>query len=156
MPPAGHQHPLLENASIEGAKSVLVNLAGSTPLPCRVPGCSGIVTERCADDALVIAGQALTRNWVTVSRLLWLLRVSSARDVVGAELADMDMVKRRYAASAKRDTARMRSLQPARKNESTRIASIQVNRLQIAETARQRTASNANDYNIPAVRVLPQ
>jgi cell division protein FtsZ len=52
-------NPLLENASIEGAKSVLVNLAGSDNLTLQeYQDVVELVTEKCAEDALVIAGQA--------------------------------------------------------------------------------------------------
>ena len=149
-------NPLLENASIEGAKSVLVNLAGSDTLTLQeYQDVVELVTERCADDALVIAGQAFNpelgdRIKVTVVATGF----ERKEDVVGAELADMDMVKRRYAASAKRDEGRNEeALQPARKNEEQPdIASIQVNRWQdLQKQLGKGPAANANDYNIPAV-----
>jgi cell division protein FtsZ len=149
-------NPLLENASIEGAKSVLVNLAGSDTLTLQeYQDVVELVTERCADDALVIAGQAFNpelgdRIKVTVVATGF----ERKEDVVGAELADMDMVKRRYAASAKRDDGKNEeALQPARKNEEQPdIASIQVNRWQdLQKQLGKGPATNANDYNIPAV-----
>ena len=149
-------NPLLENASIEGAKSVLVNLAGSDTLTLQeYQDVVELVTERCADDALVIAGQAFNpelgdRIKVTVVATGF----ERKEDVVGAELADMDMVKRRYAASAKRDDGKKEeALQPARKNEEQPdIASIQVNRWQdLQKQLGKGPATNANDYNIPAV-----
>lgn len=149
-------NPLLENASIEGAKSVLVNLAGSDTLTLQeYQDVVELVTERCADDALIIAGQAFNpelgdRIKVTVVATGF----ERKEEVVGAELADMDMVKRRYAASAKRDEGRNEeALQPARKNEEQPdIASIQVNRWQdLQKQLGKGPAANANDYNIPAV-----
>ena len=62
-------NPLLENASIEGAKSVLVNLAGSDSLTLQeYQDVVELVTERCADDALIIAGQAFNPSSGTASR----------------------------------------------------------------------------------------
>jgi len=149
-------NPLLENASIEGAKSVLVNLAGSDTLTLQeYQDVVELVTERCADDALVIAGQAFNpelgdRIKVTVVATGF----ERKEDVVGAELADMDMVKRRYAASAKRDDGKNEeALQPARKNEEQPdIASNQGNRGQdLQKQPGKGPPTNANDYNIPAV-----
>ena len=52
-------HPLLENASIDGAKSVLVNLAGGDGLTLQeYQDVVELITENCAEDALIIAGQA--------------------------------------------------------------------------------------------------
>ncbi len=52
-------NPLLESASIDGAKSVLVNLSGGDSLTLQeYQDVVELVTENCADDALIIAGQA--------------------------------------------------------------------------------------------------
>ncbi|MGI6433198.1 MAG: cell division protein FtsZ [Sphaerochaetaceae bacterium] len=52
-------NPLLENATIDGAKSVLVNLAGGDGLTLQeYQDVVELITENCADDALIIAGQA--------------------------------------------------------------------------------------------------
>jgi cell division protein FtsZ len=52
-------NPLLENASIEGASSVLVNLAGGDGLTLQeYQDVVELITENCAEDALIIAGQA--------------------------------------------------------------------------------------------------
>ncbi len=52
-------NPLLENASIEGASSVLVNLAGGDGLTLQeYQDGVELITENCAEDALIIAGQA--------------------------------------------------------------------------------------------------
>ena len=51
-------NPLLENASIEG-RSVLVNLAGGDGLTLQeYQDVVELITENCAEDALIIAGQA--------------------------------------------------------------------------------------------------
>lgn len=148
-------NPLLENASIEGAKSVLVNLAGSDNLTLQeYQDVVELVTERCADDALIIAGQAFNpelgdRIKVTVVATGF----ERKEEVVGAELADMDMVKRRYA-SAKRDEGKNEgSSQPVKKpDDQADVASIQVNRWQdLQKQLGKGPSTNANDYTIPAV-----
>lgn len=56
---AAINNPLLENASIDGAKSVLVNLAGGDGLTLQeYQDVVELITENCAEDALIIAGQA--------------------------------------------------------------------------------------------------
>lgn len=52
-------NPLLESTTINGAKSVLVNLSGGDNLTLQeYQDVVEIVTESCAEDALIIAGQA--------------------------------------------------------------------------------------------------
>ncbi|AEC01876.1 cell division protein FtsZ [Parasphaerochaeta coccoides] len=52
-------NPLLESTTIDGAKSVLVNLSGGDNLTLQeYQDVVEIVTESCAEDALIIAGQA--------------------------------------------------------------------------------------------------
>ncbi len=56
---AAINNPLLENASIDGASSVLVNLAGGDGLTLQeYQDVVELITETCAEDALIIAGQA--------------------------------------------------------------------------------------------------
>lgn len=148
-------NPLLENASIEGAKSVLVNLAGSDNLTLQeYQDVVELVTERCADDALIIAGQAFNpelgdRIKVTVVATGF----ERKEEVVGAELADMDMVKRRYASAKREEGKGEGSSQPAKKpDDQADVASIQVNRWQdLQKQLGKGPSTNANDYTIPAV-----
>lgn len=52
-------NPLLENASIDGAKSVLVNITGGDNLTLQeYQDVVELITENCAEDALIIAGQS--------------------------------------------------------------------------------------------------
>ncbi|MFA6890570.1 MAG: cell division protein FtsZ, partial [Sphaerochaetaceae bacterium] len=52
-------NPLLENASIAGAKSVLVNLSGSENLTLQeYEDVVELITQNCDENALIIAGQA--------------------------------------------------------------------------------------------------
>jgi len=56
---AAINNPLLENAKIEGAKGILVNLAGSDDLTLKeYQDVVEIITQNADDDALIIAGQA--------------------------------------------------------------------------------------------------
>lgn len=52
-------NPLLENTDIDGAKSVLVNIAGGDNLTLQeYQDVVELITENCAEDALIIAGQS--------------------------------------------------------------------------------------------------
>ena len=146
-------NPLLENASIEGAKSVLVNLSGSDNLTLQeYQDVVELVTEKCSDDALIIAGQAFNpelgdRIKVTVVATGF----ERKEEVVGAELADMEMVKRRLSASAKSSEE---TPSPAAKKveENEEVAAIQVNRWQdLQKQIGKGPSTNTNDYSIPAV-----
>ncbi len=56
---AAINNPLLENAKIDGAKSVLVNLSGGDGLTLQeYQDVVELITEKCDEDALIIAGQA--------------------------------------------------------------------------------------------------
>jgi cell division protein FtsZ len=148
-------NPLLENASIEGAKRVLVNLAGSDSLTLQeYQDVVELVTERCADDALIIAGQAFNPELGDRIKVTGVATgFERKEDVVGAELADIDMVKRRYATAKREDGKSEESSQPAKKSEEqSEVASIQVNRWQdLQKQLGKGPNTNANDYTIPAV-----
>lgn len=97
---AAISNPLLENASIDGAKSVLVNLSGGDNLTLQeYQDVVEIITANCAEDALIIAGQAFNpelgdRIKVTVVATGF----ERKEDVVGAE-TESDMPRRRFEAS---------------------------------------------------------
>ncbi len=56
---AAISNPLLENASIEGAKSVLVNICGSDNLTLQeYQSVNELIQKHCAEDALIISGQS--------------------------------------------------------------------------------------------------
>ncbi len=147
-------NPLLENASIEGAKSVLVNLAGGDSLTLQeYQDVVELVTEKCSDDALIIAGQAFNpelgdRIKVTVVATGF----ERKEEVVGAELAEMDMVKRRYASKGTEGTAEEKAPAAPKKEETGDEGAIQVNRWQdLQKQLGKGPSSNSNDYSIPAV-----
>ncbi len=94
---AAISNPLLENASIDGAKSVLVNLSGGDNLTLQeYQDVVEIITENCAEDALIIAGQAFNpelgdRIKVTVVATGF----ERKDDVVGAEVG-ADIPRRKF------------------------------------------------------------
>ena len=144
-------NPLLENASIEGAKSVLVNLSGSDNLTLQeYQDVVELVTEKCSDDALIIAGQAFNpelgdRIKVTVVATGF----ERKEEVVGSELADMELVKRRLGSTVK-SNEEVASKKGEEIDKSA--AAIEVNRWQdLQKQLGKGPAANSNDYSIPAV-----
>lgn len=148
-------NPLLENASIDGAKSVLVNLAGSDTLTLQeYQDVVEIITERCAEDALIIAGQAFNpelgdRIKVTVVATGFERRP----EVNGSEISEMEAIQRRYAATNRGGEAL--ESEPAAASpskEDAGVGSIQVNRWQdLQKQIKKVPVGKDDDYSIPAV-----
>ncbi len=153
-------NPLLENASIDGAKSVLVNLAGSDNLTLQeYQDVVELITANCSEDALIIAGQAFNpelgdRIKVTVVATGF----EPKAEVVGAE-PDTESAVRRFVQEPPRENPAVRSPFAAKepepqaqpiKSAPTDAEAITVNRWQdLQQQLGKRT--NSNDYSIPAV-----
>ena len=155
-------NPLLENASIDGAKSVLVNLAGSDNLTLQeYQDVVELITENCAEDALIIAGQAFNpelgdRIKVTVVATGF----EPKTDVVGAE-ADTESAVRRFVNNSEtpRESAHIDIRQPQKESvqppkpqaPATDAEAITVNRWQDLQQQLGKRGVQPNDYSIPAV-----
>lgn len=148
-------NPLLENASIDGAKSVLVNLAGSDNLTLQeYQDVVELITANCAEDALIIAGQAFNpelgdRIKVTVVATGF----EPKGEVVGSEI-ETESASRRFANFDNAFQAPKVEFeskpQVAPKPAPTDADAITVNRWQdLQQQLGKRSASN--DYSIPAV-----
>ncbi|HPY11595.1 MAG TPA: cell division protein FtsZ [Sphaerochaeta sp.] len=139
-------NPLLENASIEGATSVLVNLAGSDNLTLQeYQDVVELVTAQCAEDALIIAGQAFNpelgdRIKVTVVATGF----DRKESVIGAESSEHETTQRRFTASERGEEKS--------EERSDDVAAIQVNRWQDLQKQLGKAVNPAStDYSIPAV-----
>lgn len=153
-------NPLLENASIDGAKSVLVNLAGSDNLTLQeYQDVVELITENCADDALIIAGQAYNpelgdRIKVTVVATGF----EPKTDVMGGE-ADTESAVRRFVNNEQPKEQQYHIDQRAQKPEVSQppktsvsdAESITVNRWQDLQLQLGKRGVQPNDYSIPAV-----
>lgn len=153
-------NPLLENASIDGAKSVLVNLAGSDNLTLQeYQDVVELITENCADDALIIAGQAYNpelgdRIKVTVVATGF----EPKTDVMGGE-ADTESAVRRFVNNEQSKEQQYHIDQRAQKPEASQppktsvsdAESITVNRWQDLQQQLGKRGVQPNDYSIPAV-----
>lgn len=154
-------NPLLENASIDGAKSVLVNLAGSDNLTLQeYQDVVELITANCPDDALIIAGQAFNPELGDRIKVTVVATGFERTEVTGAEM-DADSVRRRFAAVESREGAFSPSFNQNKQNIAaaeekktpspvTEAESITVNRWQDLQQQLGKRAPS-NDYSVPAV-----
>lgn len=158
-------NPLLENASIDGAKSVLVNLAGSDNLTLQeYQDVVELITANCPDDALIIAGQAYNPELGDRIKVTVVATGFERAEVTGAEV-DSEGMRRRFTAmetsnnnnsfSPTFPTQKQPSAQPPVEekkvtSQPTEAEAITVNRWQdLQQQLGKRTPSN--DYSVPAV-----
>ncbi len=142
-------NPLLANASIDGAKSVLVNLAGSDSLTIQeYQDVVELITENCAEDALIIAGQSFNPDLGD--------RVKVTVVATGFEKSSENVGEHIFTAAP--DKAK--KVEPTVEEESVNktdnksdMATITVNRWQDLQQriGSQSTGGESDDYNIPAV-----
>ena len=151
-------NPLLENASIEGAKSVLVNLAGGDNLTLQeYQDVVELITANCAEDALIIAGQSYNQALGDRIKVTVVATGFEQKPDVKTEFNPETEVFRRKpeeeTAKAKEPVAE--EAVPEKKREvekqSADPAAITVNRWQDLQQQLGKRSQASNDYSIPAV-----
>ncbi len=156
-------NPLLENASIDGAKSVLVNLAGGDNLTLQeYQDVVELITANCADDALIIAGQSYNEALGDRIKVTVVATGFDSKPEASTEVdPDTEIFRRRpepvqekrepepepQAAPSFRQEERPK---PAEKQGSD-PAAITVNRWQDLQQQLGKRSAQQNDYSIPAV-----
>lgn len=157
-------NPLLENASIDGAKSVLVNLAGGDSLTIQeYQDVVEIITQSCAEDVLVIAGQSYNpslgdRIKVTVVATGFEKKPDVSTGDSEADVFKKNLLSReeRFASfqdekkEEKKEEQRKDSFTPSQ-GQNSDPASITVNRWQDLQQQLGKRSGGGNDYSIPAV-----
>ena len=149
---AAINNPLLENASIDGAKSVLVNLAGGDGLTLQeYQDVVELITENCAEDALIIAGQAYNPE---LGEKIKVTVVATGfdrnEDMIDEQVEAIDYRRRKAEGPmAQPKTSDQRESGGARKSESQEDV-ITVNRWQDLQQ-QLGNRQQANDYSFPAV-----
>ncbi len=157
---AAISNPLLENASIDGAKSVLVNLSGGDNLTLQeYQDVVEIITENCAEDALIIAGQAFNPELGDRIKVTVVATGFEHKDeVVGAEVG-ADLPRRRFesvSSDSKAAPATAASAEnadpgrPAASAANTDAEVITVNRWQDLQQQLGKRQPG-NDFSFPAV-----
>ncbi|MCI2128870.1 MAG: cell division protein FtsZ, partial [Sphaerochaeta sp.] len=151
-------NPLLENASIAGAKSVLVNLSGSENLTLQeYEDVVELITQNCDENALIIAGQAFNpelgdRIKVTVVATGF----EHKEEVVGAETDTISAAKR-FTIPTASQTAPLSAQKPAEGEKPAAAqpnpaGTIQINRWQdLQKQIGKAPQGTGNDFSIPAV-----
>ncbi|MFC2821645.1 MAG: cell division protein FtsZ [Sphaerochaeta sp.] len=157
-------NPLLENARIDGAKSVLVNLTASDGLTLQeYQDVVEMITENCDQDALIIAGQAYNPDLGDTVKVT-VVATGFERENVNVDIPQFEKRTPRFdqfisnenkAQSAQNTAA---SQQTARDNQQSQFKKneevISVNRWQDLQSQlgrRQSQNSNPTDYSIPSI-----
>lgn len=157
-------NPLLENAKIDGAKSVLVNLTASDGLTLQeYQDVVEMITENCDQDALIIAGQAYNPDLGDKVKVT-VVATGFERESVNVDIPEFEKPKKRFdqfinsaeSRPAQRPSPAASS-QPAASQEKVQRKPeevISVNRWQDLQQQlgrRQSQSSNSNDYSFPAI-----
>ncbi len=157
-------NPLLENAKIDGAKSVLVNLTASDGLTLQeYQDVVEMITENCDQDALIIAGQAYNPDLGDKVKVT-VVATGFERESVNVDIPEFEKPKKRFDQfinSAEGRPAQQPSQaapsQPAASQEKVQRKPeevISVNRWQDLQQQlgrRQSQSANSNDYSFPAI-----
>jgi cell division protein FtsZ len=141
-------NPLLENANIEGAKGILVNISGGDDLTLQeYQDVVEIITENADEDALIIAGQSYNPN---LGKKLKVTLVATGFDRKEPNYEEYSM----SSSAAKvlkqqRKTPQPAAAEPAAKRSTEEV--ITVDRWQDLRRRMQETAERADDLSFPSV-----
>ncbi len=156
-------NPLLENASIDGAKSVLVNLAGGDNLTLQeYQDVVEVITESCAEDALIIAGQSYNQALGDRIKVTVIATGFEQREVSTTFDPETDVFKRRLEETEKKKEAPQpvseepkpeprQEVPPQPQRQPSDPATITVNRWQDLQQQLGKRNASQNDYSIPAI-----
>jgi cell division protein FtsZ len=141
-------NPLLENANIEGAKGILVNISGGDDLTLQeYQDVVEIITENADEDALIIAGQSYNPN---LGKKLKVTLVATGFDRKEPNYEEYSMPK-----SAAKVLRQRQNPQPAaataapERNRGEEV--ITIDRWQDLRKRMQETAERADDLSFPSV-----
>ena len=145
-------NPLLENASIEGAKAVLVNIAGSDNLTLQeYQDVVELITKNVDEEALITAGQSYNPSLGEKIRVTVVATGFEKRSVsTGANTSDLFSQK----------TLKTEEETPSEKRESEKIAQsanvqsagvININRWTDLKNQLSSRGSSNNDYTTPSI-----
>ena len=153
-------NPLLENARIDGAKSVLVNLTASDGLTLQeYQDVVEMITENCDPEALIIAGQAYNPDLGDKVKVT-VVATGFDRESVSVEMPQVEKKQPRFdqfinnsenrAAASPAAAQQTASKDQPKKPEEV----ISINRWQDLQSQlgrRQAPNSNPTDYSIPSI-----
>ncbi len=149
-------NPLLENAKIDGAKSVLVNLTAGDGLTLQeYQDVVEMITENCDQDALIIAGQAYNADLGDKVKVT-VVATGFERESVTVDIPQFEKRQPRFDQFINnQDKAQSAaSAQQAPKDQKKPDEVISINRWQDLQTQlgrRQAPNANPTDYSIPSI-----
>lgn len=150
-------NPLLENTSIKGAKSVLVNLCGGDDLTLQeYQDVVELITASCDPEALIIAGQAYNSDLGDKIKVT-VVATGFVADQAGSEFARRpdDAAQERTAGSEIPRPEGGQSAAPPRPAAAAQQPKqdnyIKINRWQDLQSQLTRRTSHNSDYSTPAV-----
>ena len=153
-------NPLLENAKIDGAKSVLVNLTASDGLTLQeYQDVVEMITENCDQDALIIAGQAYNPDLGDKVKVT-VVATGFERENVTVDMPQFEKKQPRFDQfinnANNTNQAASSAQQPATQKEQPKKPEevISINRWQDLQTQlgrRQAPNANPTDYSIPSI-----
>ena len=144
-------NPLLENARIDGAKSVLVNLSGGDNLTLQeYQDVVELITSKCDENALIIAGQAYNPELGEKIKVTVVATGFEHNDTQGVASFRSMNEQRRQRVEGPSFRNPVRESKPSSPQEEADENVITVNRW---EDLQQQlgTRSDENDYSFPAV-----
>lgn len=143
-------NPLLENSSINGSKSILVNLSGGDGLTLQeYQDVVELITENCDEDAMIIAGQSYNPELGEKIKVT-VIATGFEQHAQAAELEIQDFTSKKKGealGTEQKQGAQSGSLRRYAQEEEGEV--ITVNRWQ--DLQQQLGTHQANDYNFPAV-----
>ncbi|MBN2859365.1 MAG: cell division protein FtsZ [Sphaerochaetaceae bacterium] len=144
-------NPLLENARIDGAKSVLVNLSGGDGLTLQeYQDVVELITAKCDENALIIAGQAYNPELGEKIKVTVVATGFEHPDAQGAASFRSMSEQRKHRVEGPSFRTPLREAPAADGSEDSKENVITVNRW---EDLQQQlgTRTDENDYSFPAV-----
>ncbi|MCQ2398424.1 MAG: cell division protein FtsZ [Sphaerochaetaceae bacterium] len=144
-------NPLLENARIDGAKSVLVNLtAGDGLTLSEYQDVVELITENCDQDALIIAGQAYSADLGDKVKVT-VVATGFNHESVSVEMPEFERPKKRFDHFMNSESvAAPRPAESVRNEEVISVNRWQDLQQQIGKRQNSQSAGNA-DYSFPAI-----
>jgi cell division protein FtsZ len=154
-------NPLLENAKIDGAKSVLVNLTASDGLTLQeYQDVVEMITENCDQDALIIAGQAYNPDLGDKVKVT-VVATGFERESVTVDMPQFEKKQPRFdqfinnaGNSSSQNTSSAASQNTPKEQPKKPEEVISINRWQDLQTQlgrRQAPNANPTDYSIPSI-----
>ena len=152
-------NPLLENANIDGAKSVLVNLtAGDGLMLSEYQDVVELITENCDEDALIIAGQAYDADMGDKVKVT-VVATGFKQEPVSVEVPEFEKPRKRFdqfigSQNQQGQSQAAKTDAPAEEKGTEQV--ISVNRWQdLQQQIGKRQGSNGtglpDDYSFPAI-----